>query len=124
MLQMQNIVRDILTLHRELLGHLRALKRSTRGGVDAREAVEVAVLFGNIMSRFFIYEEYGAKYEDMLSNMAIASKSIPNWELYQRGFEMLANSIAPGDGRALTEKKSLTFGDLHIKVSFMIKRSP
>lgn len=116
MLQMQQTVRDILSLHEELSNRLRALERTTRFIADGKEAAEAAVLFGTMMSRFFIYEEYGAKYEDMLKNMAAASKNIPNWELYQRGFEMLSNSIAPGDDRALN-KKSLSFGDLHIKVS-------
>lgn len=68
------------------------------------------------MGRFFIYEEYGANYESMLLDMTSTSKTIPNWHVYERGIEALANSLASADNRAVCSKKGLTFEDLLIKV--------
>jgi len=68
------------------------------------------------MSQFFIYEEYGARYESMLHDMNFASRSIPNWPAYERGLEALANTLAPVNVREGCNRKGLTFGDLLIKV--------
>ena len=69
------------------------------------------------MGRFFIYQEYGATYETMLQDISLAAKSITNWNSYQRGYEALANLVAPEKTRLLGSKKGLTFEDLMIKVS-------
>ena len=68
------------------------------------------------LSRFFVYEEYGARYESMLREMTNTSKTIPHWEAYERGIEALANTLAPTSGSDGTNKKGLTFADLLIKV--------
>lgn len=68
------------------------------------------------MGRFFIYEEYGAKYEATLLDLSSASKAIPNWGIYERGIEALANSLASTSSRAIYSKKGLAFEDLLIKV--------
>ena len=68
------------------------------------------------MSRFFIYQEYGATYETMLQDLSLATKSIVDWDSYQRGFEILSNLVAPEKHRVLGKKKGLTFEDLFIKV--------
>ncbi len=68
------------------------------------------------MSRFFIYEEYGAQYESMLRDMTSTSKTIPNWHVYERGIEALANSWATTNSSSTYTKKGLTFEDLLIKV--------
>ena len=67
------------------------------------------------MDRFFIYEEYGAKYESMAKAMTSTSKAIPTWQAYERGIEALANSLASTNGED-SQRKGLTFGDLLIKV--------
>lgn len=67
------------------------------------------------MSRFFIYEEYGAQYESMLRDMTSTSKTIPNWHVYERGIEALANSLASTNNCSTPTKKGLTFEDLLIK---------
>lgn len=69
--------------------------------------------------RFFLYEEYGAKYESMLRNMAMLSKTMPNWSTYERGIESLINSLFPQDGLLEGSKKGLTHEDLLIKVKDM-----
>ena len=69
------------------------------------------------MSRFFIYEEYGARYETMLQLVAATSKTIPNWWAFERGIEALMNSLLPKQQTAEREKKGLTLEDLLIKVS-------
>lgn len=68
------------------------------------------------LRRFFLYEEYGAKYESMLRNMAMLSKIIPNWSTYERGIEALVNSLFPRHGVLDRSKKGLTHEDLLIKV--------
>ncbi len=69
------------------------------------------------MTSFFVYEEYGAKYESMLQIVASASKIIPSWEAYERGIEGLVNALLPQMTPGEDNKKSLTFEDLLIKVN-------
>lgn len=68
------------------------------------------------MGRFFIYEEYGAKYESTMLEMISTSKTIPNWHIYERSIEALANSLASTCNQAIQSKKCLSFEDLLIKV--------
>lgn len=69
------------------------------------------------MNRFLIYEEYAAQYEIMCQDFTTACKVERKWQSYERGVEVLSNTIRPLDGRMTMEKKSLTFLDLLIKVS-------
>jgi hypothetical protein len=73
------------------------------------------------MYRFFIYEEYGAKYEMMVKDMASTYRTIPQWEVYQKGLEALAASLASIKVQDDGTKKSLTVGDLLVKVSSLIQ---
>lgn len=68
------------------------------------------------MHRFFAYEEYGAKYEMMVKNMASAYKTLPQWEEYQKGLEALAASLESTNIQHGQPNKSLTVGDLLVKV--------
>ncbi len=68
------------------------------------------------MKRFFIYKEYGAKYDMMASDMASAPSSLPDWEMYHRGLEALALTLGPAKANRDESKKSLTSGDLLMKV--------
>ena len=68
------------------------------------------------MGRFFIYEEYGANYESTMLEMVSASKTIPNWHIYERSIEALANSLASTSSQPTQSKKGLSFEDLLIKV--------
>lgn len=67
------------------------------------------------MNRFFVYEEYGAKYEMMIKDIASAHRTMPQWETYQRGLETLASSVGPRSSHGDKSKKSLTIGDLLVK---------
>jgi hypothetical protein len=71
------------------------------------------------MNRFFIYEEYGAKYETMLKDLANAYKTIPQWENFQRGLEALASSLASINSQQENARKALTIGDLLVKVGLL-----
>lgn len=68
------------------------------------------------MSRFFIYEEYGAKYEMMIKDVATANESMPEWESFQRGLEALASTLGPVTGCTDASKKCQTINDLLVKV--------
>ena len=68
------------------------------------------------MTRFFIYEEYGAKYEIMIKDAGMAHKTIPQWDNLQKGLEALASSLASINAQRDNSKKALSIGDLLIKV--------
>lgn len=73
------------------------------------------------MNRFFIYKEYGAKYEMMMRDIASVQRAMPASETYQRGFEILASSL--GSEKSRTEyarKKASTISDLLVKVSLIL----
>ncbi|GJC91935.1 RSP [Colletotrichum higginsianum] len=82
---------------------------------EAQIAGDVAKVFSRKMNRFFIYEEYGAKYEMMIKDVASAHRTMPQWDTYQRGIEALASSLGPASTHADLSKKSLTIGDLLVK---------
>ncbi|KAL8800444.1 MAG: hypothetical protein Q9223_007301 [Gallowayella weberi] len=82
---------------------------------DTNSVAEVARVFGNMLGRFFVYEEYGARYESMLRELSTNSKSIPNWHAFERSIEALANSLASSSGSEESVKKGLAFEDLLIK---------
>lgn len=69
------------------------------------------------MSQFFVYEEYGAKYELMIKDIASAHRTIPRWNSYQKGLETLATALGTASKQGDLSKKSLTIGDLLVKVS-------
>lgn len=83
--------------------------------VDPRTAQQVAKIFGDRLHRFWIYEEYGGRYEIMVKDVAIACKTMPQWETYQKGLEVLAESLASVDSHGNVSKKSMTVGDLLVK---------
>lgn len=68
------------------------------------------------MDRFFIYREYGAKYEMMIRDIASAPESMPDWAAYQKGVETLASTLCSAGTQGNRYKKSLTVGDLLVKV--------
>lgn len=67
------------------------------------------------MDRFFIYEEYGAKYEMMITDVAATHRIMPDWENHQRGLEVLASSLSSFNSQGYRSRKSLTIGDLLVK---------
>ncbi|KAL0939286.1 rho guanyl nucleotide exchange factor [Colletotrichum truncatum] len=83
--------------------------------LEAQTAGDVAKVFSRKMNRFFIYEEYGAKYEMMIKDVASAHRTMPHWDTYQRGIEALASSLGSANAHVDQLKKSLTIGDLLVK---------
>lgn len=82
---------------------------------DPAEAADVARIFKNHMARFYVYEEYCAKYEIMVQELVHSHKVAPHWTSYEAGMEALANSIAPLSQRSSDGKKGLRASDLLIK---------
>lgn len=70
-----------------------------------------------------MYEEYGAKYETMVKDVASAYRTIPQWEAYQKGLEALAASLSSINNQTEQFNKSLTVGDLLVKVGVQKKSS-
>ncbi|KAI1118916.1 Dbl homology domain-containing protein [Nemania sp. NC0429] len=87
-------------------------------------AAEVAQIFGEKMNRFLIYEEYGARYELMIKDIASTHRMLPHWEEYQKGIEALAASLTATNNHSGHAKKSLTIGDLLVKPIQRICRYP
>ncbi|SPQ18184.1 361aa38e-7d85-4211-88c4-0c911d764b6a [Thermothielavioides terrestris] len=83
--------------------------------IEPQGAAEVAKIFLKRVNRFFIYEEYGAKYELMIKDVAAAHRMMPGWPSYQKGLEILASSLASADNSRDEGRKSLTIGDLLVK---------
>ncbi|KAJ4272288.1 hypothetical protein NW762_000999 [Fusarium torreyae] len=80
---------------------------------EPQVAAEVAKTFSKKMYQFFIYKEYGAKYEVMIKDATSALENLPEWEIHQKGLEAFAftlDSSPSCDGR-----KALTIGDLLVK---------
>lgn len=73
------------------------------------------------MKRFFIYEEYGAKYEVMIRDLSSAYRTTPQWEVYQKGLEALASSLSSANFQRENPKKALTTGDLLVKVCWQLR---
>ena len=71
------------------------------------------------MNRFFIYEEYGAKYELMIKDVAAAHRTMPGWSSYQKGLEVLASSLSSAGSRDDQSRRALAIGDLLVKVEFI-----
>ncbi|KAK4186442.1 hypothetical protein QBC35DRAFT_268983 [Podospora australis] len=82
---------------------------------EPQTVAEVAKIFKKKMNRFFIYEEYGAKYELMIKDVASVHRTMPGWQSYQKGLEVLAASVGSIDSQDDHSKKSLTIGDLLVK---------
>lgn len=66
------------------------------------------------MHRFFMYQEYGAKYEMMIKDATSALENLPEWELHQKGLEAFAFTMEPSPSS--DSRKALTIGDLLVKV--------
>ena len=70
------------------------------------------------MNRFFIYKEYGAKYEMMIKDIASVQRAIPALDTHVKGIEILASSLGSEKKRNEdTKKRALSIGDLLVKVS-------
>jgi hypothetical protein len=66
------------------------------------------------MHRFFMYKEYGAKYEMMIKDATSALENLPEWELHQKGLEAFAFTMESSPSS--DSRKALTIGDLLVKV--------
>lgn len=69
------------------------------------------------MKRFFTYEEYGAHWTTMSSDLTAMCKGLHGWLEYERGVEALQKVIISENNRESGKKKALSFPDLLIKVS-------
>ena len=68
------------------------------------------------MPNFFAYEEYGAKYELMVRDLATTYKTLGTDDAFERGIEVLSRTIESMNNRGEHGQKGLTFADLVIKV--------
>ncbi|KAF2627569.1 hypothetical protein BU25DRAFT_392740 [Macroventuria anomochaeta] len=94
----------------------RSPDRRPRGLVtDTQTVGNIAKIFNRHMKRFFTYEEYGAHWTTMSSDLTTMCKGLHGWQEYERGVEALQKVIASENNRESGSKKALSFPDLLIK---------
>ncbi|KAG7438974.1 hypothetical protein Forpi1262_v001371 [Fusarium oxysporum f. sp. raphani] len=94
-------------------GSLQLLEKEPGVLSEPQVAADAAKIFRKRMHRFFMYKEYGAKYEMMIKDATSALENLPEWELHQKGLEAFAfimESSPSSDSR-----KARTIGDLLVK---------
>ena len=69
------------------------------------------------MSRFALYEEYGANYELVQRDVDGTQRNTPAWADFNKAIEALSEHINPVNSREANRKKAMTIKDLLIKVS-------
>ncbi|KAF1926281.1 Rho guanyl nucleotide exchange factor [Didymella exigua CBS 183.55] len=94
----------------------RSPDRRPRGLVtDTTTVGNIAKIFNRHMKRFFTYEEYGAHWTTMSSDLTLMCKGLHGWQEYERGVEALQKIVASENNRESGSKKALSFPDLLIK---------
>lgn len=68
------------------------------------------------MSRFFIYKEYGAKYEMMVQETASVYDTLPDWDWNQKGLEALSALLSTRSCALRNTNRAATMKDLLVKV--------
>ena len=92
---------------------------SSAFAADQAEVAEVAQVLRDHKARSFVYEEYSAKYDMMVQELAYSHKNVPHWRYYEAGIVALSNSIASLNQRGVDSRKGLTAGDLLIAVPLL-----
>ncbi|KAF5659693.1 hypothetical protein FHETE_9290 [Fusarium heterosporum] len=80
---------------------------------EPQVAAETAKIFSKRMHQFFMYKEYGAKYEIMIKDATSTLENLPEWEIHQKGLEAFAFTMDSSPSG--NDRKSLTIGDLLVK---------
>ncbi|KAH6642950.1 hypothetical protein C7974DRAFT_431259 [Boeremia exigua] len=94
----------------------RSPDRRPRGLVtDTKTVGNIASIFNRHMKRFFTYEEYGAHWTTMSSDLTAMCKGLHGWQEYERGVESLQKVVVSENNRESGSKKALSFPDLLIK---------
>ncbi|KAF5250525.1 hypothetical protein FANTH_4300 [Fusarium anthophilum] len=94
-------------------GSLQLLEKEPGVLSGPQVAADAAKIFSKRMHRFFMYQEYGAKYEMMIKDATSALENLPEWELHQKGLEAFAFTMEPSP--SCDSRKALTIGDLLVK---------
>ncbi|KAF5581381.1 hypothetical protein FPCIR_10182 [Fusarium pseudocircinatum] len=94
-------------------GSLQLLEKEPGVFSEPQVAADAAKIFSKRMHRFFMYQEYGAKYEMMIKDTTSALENLPEWELHQKGLEAFAFTMEPSPSS--DRRKALTIGDLLVK---------
>ncbi|KAF4426143.1 hypothetical protein FACUT_9876 [Fusarium acutatum] len=87
-------------------GSLQLLEKEPGVFSEPQVAADAAKIFSKRMHRFFMYQEYGAKYEMMIKDATSALENLPEWELHQKGLEAFAFTMEPSPSS--DRRKALT----------------
>ncbi|KAH7492936.1 hypothetical protein FOMA001_g684 [Fusarium oxysporum f. sp. matthiolae] len=94
-------------------GSLQLLEKEPGVLSEPQVAADAAKIFRKRMHRFFMYKEYGAKYEMMIKDATSALENLPEWELHQKGLEAFAFTMESSPSS--DSRKARTIGDLLVK---------
>ncbi|KAI7768002.1 hypothetical protein LZL87_001876 [Fusarium oxysporum] len=94
-------------------GSLQLLEKEPGVLSEPQVAADAAKIFSKRIHRFFMYKEYGAKYEMMIKDATSALETLPEWELHQKGLEAFAFTME--SSLSSDRRKALTIGDLLVK---------
>ncbi|OAA45494.1 RSP protein [Metarhizium rileyi] len=93
----------------------RLITDASEVGTEPQVIVEVSKIFERKMSRFFIYKEYGAKYEMMIQEAASVYDTLPDWDWNQRGLEALSALLSTRSCAQYSTNRAATMKDLLVK---------
>ncbi|KAK2593123.1 hypothetical protein QQS21_009172 [Conoideocrella luteorostrata] len=88
---------------------------SPRYFAEPQIVTEVSRVFEKKMGRFFIYKEYGAKYEMITQDTALIPEALPGWECNQKGLEALSVLLSSSNWRDHDTRRASTLKDLLVK---------
>ncbi|KAG6010645.1 hypothetical protein E4U21_005143 [Claviceps maximensis] len=95
--------------------HASHIDQPTESLAGPQTVAEVSRVFEKKMSRFFIYEEYGAKYDMILQDIASVDQVLPGWECNQRGLEALSVLLHSYNVPDCHSRRASTLKDLLVK---------
>ncbi|KIE01818.1 RhoGEF domain-containing protein, partial [Metarhizium majus ARSEF 297] len=102
----------------------RSIMESSELCAEPQVIVEVSKIFERQMSRFFIYKEYGAKYEMMVQETASVYDTLPDWDWNQKGLEALSALLSTRSCALRNTNRAATMKDLLVKPIQRICRYP
>ncbi|KAG8416815.1 hypothetical protein J3459_013603 [Metarhizium acridum] len=94
----------------------RSIMETSELCAEPQVIVEVSKIFERQMSRFFIYKEYGAKYEMMIQETASVYDTLPDWDWNQKGLEALSALLSTRSCAQRTTNRAATMKDLLVKL--------
>ncbi len=96
--------------------------RTYLGCAEPRDVSDMAAVFAEFLSDFFLYEEYCANHSLIAHELQRHAPTL--WSTYESGLESLSRSLVALNSKQQHERKGLTVGDLLIKPIQRVTKYP